>query len=122
MGLAQREIEQAGITTITLSNIPELTASVSAPRIAAIEYPFGRTLGQPGDRDGQMAVLEATLRAVEEMDTPGDVRHLPFEWRESAKKAQGHPPQPPPIVNLLKRRPWLVPKLISREVPQQSRV
>ncbi len=118
MGLAQREIEQAGITTITLSNIPELTASVSAPRIAAIEYPFGRTVGQPGDREGQTAVLEATLRAVEKMDTPGDVRHLPFEWPEPAKKAQGHPPQPPPIVGLLKRRPWLVPKLISRDVPQ----
>jgi hypothetical protein len=52
------------------------------------------------------------------MDTPGDVRHLPFEWTESAKKAQAHPPQPPPIVSLLKRRPWLVPGLIARDVPR----
>ena len=45
------------MATITLSNIPDLTAAVSTPRVAAIEYPFGRTVGQPGGSAGQLAVL-----------------------------------------------------------------
>lgn len=118
MGLVQREIEAAGFTTITLASIPDFTASVSVPRIAAIEYPLGRPLGQPGDREGQLAVLRATLRAIERIDTPGSVVHLPFEWPEPPKRARCHPPKPPPIANYLRRRPWLLPKLLNREIPQ----
>lgn len=118
MGLVQREIESAGMTSITLSSIPDLTASTGAPRIAAVEYPLGRALGQPGDREGQMAVLRATLAALEELDTPGGVQHLPFEWPEPPKRARAHPPQPPPIAKYLRRRPWLLPRLLARDVPQ----
>ena len=71
MGLVQREIEAAGFSTISLSMMPELTASAGAPRIAAIEHPFGMTLGRPGDVAGQLAVLRATLRA---METDGGAR------------------------------------------------
>jgi D-proline reductase (dithiol) PrdB len=117
VGLVQRELEAAGLTTITLSNIPDLTASVSVPRIAAIEYPLGRTLGRPGNAEGQRAVLRATLQALEEMDTPGSIKHLPFEWPEPPRKAHSHPPEPPPIAKYLQRHPWHLPKLLSREVP-----
>ena len=70
MGLVQRQIEAAGFSTITLSNIPDLTAAVSVPRIAAIEYPFGLTVGLPGDETGQRAVLRAALAALQEMSAP----------------------------------------------------
>ncbi|MCJ7658571.1 MAG: hypothetical protein MUO67_05440 [Anaerolineales bacterium] len=116
----QRKIEAAGMTTITLSNIPDLTAAVSTPRVAAIEYPFGRTVGQPGDLAGQLAVLRATLQALEEMHTPGSVKHLPFEWPESPKQARTHPPDSPPIVKHLQRHPWHLRNLFSRDIPAQS--
>ena len=106
------------MTTITLSNISGLTASVSVPRIAAIEYPFGRIFGNPGDKDGQKAILLATLKAIVELEFPGTIRHLPFEWQELAKKASTHPPKPAPIVTYLIRHPWLVPRLLSRNVPK----
>lgn len=51
MGLVQREIEAGGFTTISLSMMPELTKSAGVPRIAAIEHPFGLTLGLPQDRN-----------------------------------------------------------------------
>ena len=105
------------MTTITLSNIPDLTASVSAPRIAAIEYPLGRTVGRPGDAEGQRAVLAATFRAVDEIDTPGGIVHLPFEWPEPPKQARTHPAEPPPIARHLQRHPWQIPNLLSRKVP-----
>ena len=118
MGLVQREIEAAGFTTITLSSIPDLTASVSVPRVAAIEYPLGRPLGQPGDHEGQMAVLRATLGALQEIDNPGSIKHLSFEWPEPPAKARAHPLQPPPIAKYLRRHPWLYPKLLARDIPE----
>jgi hypothetical protein len=118
VGLVQREIEAAGMSTITLTPLPELTASVSVPRLAAVEYPLGRTLGQPGDSAGQMAVLRATLDALKTLETPGDVQNLPFTWPEPPRQVRIHPPQPPPIARYLLRHPWLLPKLFSREVPE----
>ena len=112
----QRELEAAGFTTICLTPVPDLTASVSVPRIAAIEYPLGRTLGQPGDAAGQMAVLEATLQALESIQTPGEVVHLPFEWPEAPKDVRNHPPEDPPIARYLVRNPWFLPKLLARKV------
>jgi hypothetical protein len=117
VGLVQRELEAAGMTTITLSSIPDLTAAVSAPRIAAIEYPFGRTVGQPHDHEGQRTVLQATLQALTELTTPGSIRHLPFEWPEPPKKARVHPPQLPPIAQYLRTHPWQLPNLLARNVP-----
>lgn len=117
MGLAQREIEAAGFTTITLSPVPDLTASVSAPRIAAIEYPLGRALGQPGDKEGQTAVLRATLAALQTIQAPGEVVHLPFEWPEPPKQVKNEPPEAPPIARYLARNPWFLPRLLARNVP-----
>jgi hypothetical protein len=117
VGLLQRKIEAAGFSTITLSPVPELTASVSVPRVAAIEYPLGRTLGQPGDAAGQTVVLRATLAALETIRTPGGVVHLPFEWPETPKQVHNHPQVDPPIGRYLARNPWFLPKLLSRNVP-----
>lgn len=113
----QRELEAAGITTICLTPVPDLTASVSAPRIAAIEYPLGRTLGQPCDDAGQTAVLEATLGALETIQNPGEIVHLPFEWPEDPKQVQNHPPEDPPIAQYIVRHPWTLPRLLSRNLP-----
>ena len=99
--------------------MPDLTASVSVPRLAAIEYPLGRTLGQPGDTAGQMAVLRAVLQALREMNTPGSIRHLPFEWPEPPNQVFNQPPQEPPISIYLKRNPWFLPKLLYRNAPSK---
>ena len=116
MGLAQREIEAAGFSTICLSNIPDLTAAVSVPRIAAIEHPFGQNVGRAGDGATHLAVLRATLGALAEIQAPGTVVHLPFEWPESAEAE--HPDPPPPIVDYLMKHPLQVMKLIRRQIPE----
>lgn len=111
-------MEAAGLATISLSNIPELTASASVPRIAAIEYPTGRSLGEVGDQARQTAVLRATLGALAEIDTPGEIRHLPFEWPYPKRKTVSHAPQLPPIAAYLRRHPWHYPKFLARQVPE----
>jgi D-proline reductase (dithiol) PrdB len=117
VGLVQREIEAAGFTTVILSTIPDLTAAVSVPRLVGIEYPNGRSLGQPGDSVGQTAVLRATLRAVEAMDTPGSVQYLPYRWPESPKEVRKQSMEAPPIAGYLIRHPWHLRNLLSRNVP-----
>ena len=91
------------------------------PRLAAIEYPFGRTVGMPADDDGQRAVLHAALRAAETIAAPGGIVHLPFEWPQTPKEAQAHPAEPPPIVGYIKRHIWQLPRLLSRDIPEEAR-
>ena len=98
--------------------MPEVALAVSAPRIAAIEYPLGRTLGQPGDAAGQQAVLRAILAALESIQTPGGIVHLPFEWSDLPGDKFGEPPSPPPIVGHILRHPWHLPRLLNRDVPE----
>lgn len=118
----QREIEAAGISSLTLSGIYELTASVSVPRLAAIEHPLGYLLGQPGDLAGQRAILRATLHALVEMVDPGSVAHLPFEWPAASEVLSLEPPETPPIVAYLRRHPWHIPNFYARRVPEVFQV
>ena len=115
----QRAIEAAGISTITLSCIPDLTAAVGVPRLAAIEHPLGYSVGQPGDRRGQLAVLSAVFEALAGISEPGCVVHLPFEWPPSARRLNAHAPETPPISKYLMKHPWQIPKLLSRSVPAE---
>jgi len=111
-------IESAGIVTISMSNIPDLTETVGVPRLAAIEYPLGRTLGMPGDEAGQLAVLRAVLDALVAIDKPGKRVNLPFEWPQSKREARAHPKDPPPISAHLRTHPWQLTNLLKREIPE----
>jgi hypothetical protein len=121
VGLVQREIEAAGLTTVVISTIPDLTASVSVPRLVGVEHPQGRAMGQPGDRQRQTAVLRAALQAAARMQTPGSREDLPFAWDETPAKARSHPAQPPPIARYLQQHPLLLPRLFSRDIPPHPR-
>lgn len=91
---------------------------MSAPRIAAIEHPFSLTMGSPGDCETQMAVLRSTLQALVEMETPGELRHLLFEWPEHLADVASGPPEPPPITSYLLKHPLQFKKLLTRGFPE----
>ena len=99
--------------------MPQLTASTGAPRIAAIERPFGLTLGLPGDAVGQLGVLRATLQALAAISKPGDIVDLQFEWNHDAT-LNTRPPQPPPIASYLRRHPWALKRFIDRTPPEPT--
>ena len=120
MGLVAHTMEAAGLSTVCLSNIPDLTESVGVSRLVAVEYPFARTLGRPGDREGQLAVLRETLRAAEEMAKPGQVKHLPFKWPETPAQARAGDTEPSPITKYLKKHPWHLPRLLTRDIPRMG--
>lgn len=120
MGLVQRVIEAAGIPTVSLSMIPPLTRAVGVSRLAGIAYPMSRPMGRPGDSEGQRAVLEATLRLLETAQAPDTVVELPFTWPETPAQARKGSDVHPPIAQLLARKPWLLVKLYSGEIPDQT--
>jgi len=85
---------------MVLTPTHEFNRAVGIPRSAAIGYPYGRSVGQVNDVEGQRAVLLATLSAFEQMKKPGDVRHLPFIWPEDPKTTKWHPPEISPLVKV----------------------
>jgi len=80
--------------------IPEYNRVVGIPRVAAIEYPFGRAVGAVRDREGQRAVLLEALAVFEKARVPGEVFHLPFTWPEDPRKTRWQPPEVSPIIKM----------------------
>jgi hypothetical protein len=99
--------------------MPELTASSGAPRIAAVERPFGLTVGLPGDATSQLAVLRATLQALAAITAAGGVIDLQLKWDQDAE-LKIHPPQLPPIAAYLRRHPWDLPRFYNRTPPEPA--
>lgn len=100
MGLAARVLENSGIATVVLSPNQEFHRAVGIPRTAAIEYPYGRPVGEVGDREGQRAVLLKTLNVLETAKEAGEIRHLPFTWPEDPKATDWHPPEMSPLISV----------------------
>ena len=100
MGLVARVIEESGIATVVLTPTPEFHREIGFPRTVAIQYPFGRPIGEVDDIQGQREVLLKTLEAVQEMEKPGEVIHLPFRWPEEPKQTRWHPPEISPLIKL----------------------
>ncbi len=75
---------------------------VGMARVAAVEHPFGRPFGDVGDAETQRAVLRAALEFAARCRAPGEVAHLPFRWHEEPKQTKWHPPEPAPIIQLMK--------------------
>jgi hypothetical protein len=122
VGLVQRVLEASGIPTVALSMIPDLTRAVGVPRLAGIGYPMGRPLGRPHDADGQRAVLRATLELLTTAKGADAYVELPFVWPESPAQARNasRDVPPAPIVELIKKKPWLLANLYSGRIPHEA--
>ncbi len=100
MGLVARFLEDKGFSTVVLTMTPEFHREIGIPRVAAIEYPFGRPVGQVNDVEGQRMVLREALSFMEKANNPAEVCHLPFTWPEEPQLTKWHPPESSPIVKL----------------------
>jgi D-proline reductase (dithiol) PrdB len=89
VGLVQREVERAGISTIGITIVRTYTERVRPPRSVFLEWPFGHPLGKPFNRAQQAAVLAKTFQALYEIQTPGEIRDLPFGWKQETYSDEG---------------------------------
>ncbi len=93
-------MEKANYTTIVLTPTHDFHRAVGIPRSAAIEYPYGRPVGQVDDRKGQREVLLATLSCLEQASKPGEIYHLPYTRPTEPKETHWHPPEMSPIIKM----------------------
>ena len=84
--------EAQSIASVSLSMVPEFTASVGAPRVAGLDYPFGRPLGLPSDQACQRTVLQAALEVLVAARGRGRWSSCRFRGPETPGRAGGDPP------------------------------
>jgi len=70
VGLIQRAIEYAGITTVSLSLLRELTEKIRPPRALFVPFPLGYPLGEPNNPPLQLRVMRAAFALLTRNDAP----------------------------------------------------
>jgi len=80
VGLIARHAEANGISTVCLSSALDITQSVHPPRAAFLDFPLGHTAGKANEEGLQLAVVRDALMCLEEMETRGGIKILPYKW------------------------------------------
>ncbi len=70
VGLIQAEIERRGISTASITLLPEVTRAVRPPRALSVPFALGYPLGAPDDPPLQRRILRALLALTAENDLP----------------------------------------------------
>ena len=81
MGLLQREIEEHGISTISISIVRPITETIKPPRAYFLKYPFGHALGEKFNAKQHLTILTDCLRLLETITEPGTIVDAPYRWR-----------------------------------------
>jgi hypothetical protein len=68
--LVQAAIERAGIATVSISLLAEVTSILQPPRALHVPFPLGFPLGAPNDPDLQHRVIAAALKLLYRIDVP----------------------------------------------------
>ena len=82
MAVLQRAIEKEGMATVSISLCRDLIQQVGVPRCVHYRFPFGFTLGDVNDQSTQLSILKDTLRVLEEIEEPGTIIELAYQWYE----------------------------------------
>ena len=80
MGLIAREVERAGIPTLSMSSAWDITFAVRPPRAVFVNFPLNHETGKANDPGLQRRILLDALRAFETLWAPGQMLSLPYVW------------------------------------------
>jgi hypothetical protein len=64
VGLIQRAVEYAGISTVSISLLKEITERIKPPRALFVPFPLGYPLGEPNNAALQTRVMRAAFALV----------------------------------------------------------
>ena len=76
-----RAIEAEGIPTVIVMMFKEVEQRLQPPRSVHVRFPFGRPMGEPGNRLQHRAVAEDALDFLATAKEPRQVLELPYRWR-----------------------------------------
>jgi D-proline reductase (dithiol) PrdB len=87
--LIQRAIESTGVATISISIVRKYTEEIAPPRSIFLRWPFGHPLGEANNIPQQAAVLGKAFEALYQIDEPGVIIDVNWQWRNET-----YPPVP----------------------------
>jgi hypothetical protein len=70
VGLIQRAIEYAGITTVSISLLRVITERIRPPRALFVPFPLGYPLGEPDNPNLQTRIMRAAFALLPRTDVP----------------------------------------------------
>ena len=76
VGLIQGIIEMAGIPTVSITLLREITERVAPPRALFVDLPLGYPLGAPNDPAVQTQIILAAFALLNERVPPAILRSL----------------------------------------------
>lgn len=80
MGLIARQVEAAGIPTLSMTSALSITRAVHPPRAAFVDFPLGHTTGKAHEPELQRAILADALDAFAKLEEPGSIVELEYRW------------------------------------------
>ena len=66
VGLVQSVIEKAGIPTVSITLLPEVTRRVRPPRALVVDRPLGYPLGEPDNAMLQKEIIKAAIQLFQQ--------------------------------------------------------
>ncbi len=89
VGLLQRGVDEAGIATVSITQVPDITELAKPSLSCFVAHPFGLTLGAPHDATTHHSVLRAVFEVVDEDHAPGTIVPLTqFRWPDDLRRRQ----------------------------------
>lgn len=82
MGLIARQLEAAGIPTVSLTSARDITAAANPPRAVFVDYPLGHTSGRVDEPELNRQIVAAALGALSSSE-PGVIVDLPHVWADT---------------------------------------
>ncbi len=78
VGLVQRAIEAAGISTVSVTLFRQIAVKLKLPRVVSLRFPFGYPLGR--DEAMQRQIIRDGLDALVSISEPGAIIDLAYIW------------------------------------------
>ena len=72
--------EAGGLSTVVITMMPSWAERYGAPRVMAVEFPFGHPLGMAGEPEMQSAVVRDAIRVLIEARKPNTIVQLERKW------------------------------------------
>ena len=84
VGLIQRAVEAAGVSTVSITLIEDITRKIKPPRALAVPYGFGHPLGEPNNPELQHAIIAEALALLQDETLPPILKNSRQTLKEKA--------------------------------------
>lgn len=80
MGLAARQIEEAGIPTVVIGSARDIIEECGVPRFVFVDFPLGNPCGKPHDVAMQSSIIGLALDVLERSFVARTTVQAPVVW------------------------------------------